>query len=158
MKKLFVLLLVAAVSTFLYAGSGVSEGTDVPNGKPFQTLQSQIDILVGQVDSMEGRLDALESAVSGLQSNDRRLLRLISQNADDIQDNSDLIAAMQVEIDALEVTIALKQDILNGTCPTGQAVIAANAGSLVCGEVGTSGDGTIVRHVTRASYTISGGR
>lgn len=166
MNKLVSLLTAVTMASVLYAGSdnnsGVSNNTALPNGKPFQTiqasldsLQSQIYDLVGVTESIEDRLDALEAAVLALQARDAELLVLIENNDGDIADleaavanNAALIAAMQTEINALTATVALKQNIIDGTCPSGEFMVAVNEdGSVVCrtDEIGTIG--------TISSYT-----
>lgn len=153
MKKSSILLLAAAtVCTSLYAGNGsagsaVSNGTGLPNGKPFQTIQSnlddikaQIDAVVGRVDSLEGRVTALEAAVADLQAQDAALLLLIEQNADDIDAlqaqidaNEVLIAAMQIEINNLTILVNEKQNIVDGTCAPGSSIRVINPdGSVAC--------------------------
>ncbi|MCJ7484370.1 MAG: hypothetical protein MUO31_15580 [Thermodesulfovibrionales bacterium] len=161
MKKKLVLLIAAVMATsmptsVLYAKSGVSDNTALPNGKPFQTiqttldsLQSQIFVLVGATETTEARLDALEAAVLALQERDAELLILIENNDGDIADleaevagNTALIVAMQIEVDDLTATVALKQNIIDGTCPSGEFLVAVNEdGSVMCrtDEIGTVG-------------------
>ncbi len=141
MKNFIVLFFVVVISTFLYGGSDVSDNTGLPNGKPFQTIQNQIDILTGNVSSIEERLEALENAVVGLQSNDRRLLNLIGKNGNAIEDNTVLIEIIQQEIQGLKEAIELKQNIIHGRCSDGQAMIGImEDGSVACAEVGTTGN------------------
>jgi hypothetical protein len=129
------------------AKSGVSQGTSLPNGKPFQTIQNylddiqaQIDAVVGHVDSLEDRVTALETAVADLQAQDAELLLLIEQNTDDVVDlqaqfdaNETLITAMQVEISNLTFLVNEKQNIVDGTCMPGSSIRVINPdGSVAC--------------------------
>ncbi len=148
-KSSIVLLAATAICSSLYAGNGsaVSNGTGLPNGKPFQTIQSnlddlqaQIDVLVGRTDSLEDRVTALEAAVAALQAEDVTLLALINANADDIDDlqaqidaHTLLINAMNLEISNLQSAIAQKQDIVDGTCAPGSSIRVINPdGSVAC--------------------------
>ena len=141
------LLLSVTICSTVLAKSGVSQGTSLPNGKPFQTIQNyfddiqaQIDAVVGRVDSLEDRVTALETAVADLQAQDAALLLLIEQNAGDIDDlqaqidaNETLIAAMQVEIDNLTFLVNEKQNIVEGTCAPGSSIRVINLdGSVAC--------------------------
>ncbi len=139
-KSLILLLAVATTAVFLHA-----DAVTLPKGKPFQAIQSSLDSLQSQVDalvgdninSVEERLVALENAVVTLDAN--------------VADNLALINLMQAEIDSLAEALSLKQNIINGTCPNGQAIVSINSdGSISCATVGSSND-TIQR---TTSYNV----
>lgn len=149
MKKFVILICAVVIPMALSA----APKNDLPQGKPFQNLQSQIDslkadmeALIGQVHSMEERFAAIESAIADLQALNQDLQYQISSNDADIDAlqaqidyNNNLIAMMQAEIEQLQTDLALKQNLINGTCPEGQAVVSIEEdGSLVCANAGGS--------------------
>ena len=94
-----------------------------------------------QIDALQAQIAANASLVGTLQSS----LLMVQQGAinletnlqGQIDNNFSLISAIQGEVATLNANIALKQDLINGTCPDGMAVQQINAdGSLVCGEAG----------------------
>ncbi len=162
MKKFFVLLVAIALSTMLYAAKG-EQGSS--HGQPFLTLQGQIDKLVGDADTIEDRLDGLESATAKLEQDVKALYiglegvmedyvfpnaEAIGDNAeailklqDAIDGNSLLIEAMGNEIEWINEELAIKQNIIEGTCPPGQALVAVNTDEndavMICEAVSGSG-------------------
>ena len=138
-KSLTVFLAVATFSMFWISvsngkGSDVSNNVALPNGKPFQTiqssldeLQSQINELVGKTDSIEERVTALDEAVSALQAEDEILLLLIETEVarldgvtdelrDFILDNSDDIAALEARLTTNENLIEGMLDEIDDLC------------------------------------------
>jgi len=110
-------------------------------------LQVQIDELVGDVNSIEERVEALEVTVVDLEAVDVDLQAQIQVLSVDVEANEDelvrlgglvlnnnnLIAAMQDQIDQISADLALKQDILDGNCPTGTALSGFDPdGSISC--------------------------
>lgn len=112
-----------------------SSGNALPNGKPFQylnnridSLQSQINLLIGRVDSLEGWQIRAEAA----------LLKLEQQAAA----NAEAIALLQSEIDDIKLILATKQDIIDQSCPDNQFAyqVLSGPGVLVCrADVGANG-------------------
>jgi hypothetical protein len=88
--------LVGLITLALLLGFGASPLTadEAPNGKPFESLQSQIDELVGQSGSRTDRLSAAESALAQLQA-------LAAANHDAIGALDDRTAALEQEIDGI---------------------------------------------------------
>ncbi|MEN8212116.1 MAG: hypothetical protein ABFR31_10390 [Thermodesulfobacteriota bacterium] len=146
----------ASTCSTVYAKSAVSAGTSLPKGKAFQTIQSnlnslqdQINEFVGKTDSFEERVVALETAVIELQKKDEALQVQIDANEGDItelqgliDDNASLIANIEEQIAQINITLAEKQNIINGECEEGASIIAINEdGSIVCGAAGVAGVG-----------------
>ncbi len=89
-------------------------------------LQSQIDDIVADVTTLEGQVAALETALAELEL--------------DVEANSDLIEAIEEDIDDLNDALLLKQTIAAGVCPAGQSMISVNTGvndgQIQCAVVG----------------------
>lgn len=133
-------------------------------------LQAQIDANATDIDSLQATVDALEADNIILQAQivdngdaDGALQLLIDANAalitanqmelaglstlqGQIDNNSTLISMLQTQVDSINDMVAMKQDILNGTCPNGQAVMEIDGatGSITCTPV-TSPTGQIER-------------
>ena len=65
-------LMLATASTVLMAGnkgygSAVSNNEGLPNGKPFQTIQTVLDDLQDQINILVGRTDLIEERVTALE-------------------------------------------------------------------------------------------
>lgn len=173
-----VLVLTLATPNFVAATSSTDQGS-TPNGKPFQSLQSQIDDLKTQVTSLQGEINADGQAITLLQQDVANLQTQINQNSGDLtslqaqinHDNSE-IAQLQAEVSQINNLLALKQDVIHGICPGGMAVVSVNPdGSLVCRPVGGSLSKVLVANFHSigatstgqfddqcpAGYTISGG-
>ena len=113
----------------------VSAG-DMPKGKPFVYIQGEmVDVqddiadlktdvaaLIIDVDTLEGQVAVLESELFLLQG--------------DVGLNTDKIAIIEAELIILNANLLLKQNIVNGVCPAGQAMVSVNIGvndgSIVC--------------------------
>ena len=128
---LVVALSVAFSSTAFAAGSGSS-----PKGKPFiaigdqivevegaiNSLQDQVDILVGRVDSIEARVFANEGAITTLQNQNAALTTLVQQNLSDIASiDAEILALQQANADLAAMIAANSGDIA-----TLQSDVAAN--------------------------------
>jgi hypothetical protein len=115
-KKILAFIIAATFSITAFA---------LPNGQPFKALEGMIDMLAGDVGDLEGRVTALENQLA--------LLSL------DVVTNADAIAAIEDELDLINGMLAQKQDILNGTCPTGEVVQDFDGqGNLTCLAVGNT--------------------
>lgn len=115
----------------------------LPNGQPFQELQSQIfslqeqiDLLVGRVSSIEERLTADQSAIAELQVRNVELEAKIIAYAGDIEamqaqlaNNNMMIAILESEIESIQDVAEIKQVVDSGVCPSGGNAIATGDGN-----------------------------
>jgi hypothetical protein len=61
-----------------------------------------------------------------------------------IDHNNDLIVAIQDEVDTLNAQMALKQNLVNGTCPSGQPILEIlDNGSVICDGAGSGTSGQL---------------
>lgn len=125
----------------------------LPNGKPFQSLNNTISNLESQVNDLVTSATTLDSAILSytqaielLNNRNQELLVFIEQNADNIEalqdemeENSNLIITLQSDINSIERQLTLKQNNINGKCPSGEAAVEIlDDGSLVCSETSTT--------------------
>jgi len=97
-------------------------------------IRGVIDLMIDQLqvfgEYTQDSLEAMEAAME--------------ENANDISNNFLIIQAMGYEIESIEANMELKQNIINGICPEGQAVVSVNDeendGELICKAVSVSGD------------------
>lgn len=107
----------------------------LPNGKPFQYLNSRIDALQSQINTLIGRVDSLET----WQMKAQAALAKLEQSA---TDNAAAIALLQSEIDNINQILQTKQDILKESCPANQSVyqiLSAPAGLVCRPDAGANG-------------------
>jgi hypothetical protein len=104
----------------------------LPKGKPFQYLNSRIDLLIGRVDDLEAWRTSAEATLAKLELNTAA--------------NAAAIAILELRIQAAEEILATKQDIIEGECPAGQAAVSVaqatdtTPATLVCSaSVGANG-------------------
>lgn len=167
-----VLALMMLSPNFVFADSSTNHGS-TPNGKPFQyvqgqisTIQSQIDALKAQVTTINGELAADKQAITLLQNDitslNGQVSALQAQSGDNSQEINFLqdeifqdqvqIGQLQGEINGINTEIQFKQNVINGVCPPGSAVISVDhSGSLVCGTTG----GTLQTAFAYNAETIS---
>jgi len=170
MKKFFVLLVATALSTMLYAEKGSSNGQpfltlqgqidklvgdantveDRLTGLEAATLklEDEVVVLKDDVATLVVELDNLYTIVDGdaeaTQEAIDALKKDIEKNTLDIDSNLDMIAVLGDEIIVIKENMELKQNIINGVCPDGQALVAVNTDEndavMICETVSGAGD------------------
>jgi len=147
----------------------------LPSGKPFielegmiievqddvTDLQNIVDELLVDVDTLEGQVAALQTALTDLSV--------------DVVANADAIAVIEIRLAQAESDLLMKQNIVNGVCPSGQSMTSVNVGpndgQIVCATVNSAIDKEIInaftfgqanRQVTGVAYcspgyTVTGG-
>lgn len=104
-------------------------------------LQAQIDAYSGDIAALQGRLADNEAMISTLQQAimmaQTDLISVESSLQQQIEKNLNLITVLQDEIDIINANLALKQNLVNGTCPNGEAMVEIlDDGSVVCDAIG----------------------
>lgn len=107
----------------------------LPNGKPFQYLNSRIDALQTQINTLIGRVDSLETWQIKAEA---ALIKLEQRTTE----NAAAIALLQSEIDNIKQILETKQDIIKESCPDNQTVyqiLSAPAGLICHADAGAKG-------------------
>ena len=119
------------------------------------TNSDDITTLQGEVAANDAMIATLQSSIL-LVSND--LISLETSLQSQIEHNETLIVAIQDELDIINSELALKQNIINGTCPDGSAMQQILLdGSVICeGTGGTSGQLQTTTSYQHSYYTSPG--
>jgi peptidoglycan hydrolase CwlO-like protein len=118
-------------------------------------LQDQIDAGAGDVDALEAEIAINTGLIVSLR---QTVSALGTDLQDQIDANTQLIAAIESEITHIEEELALRQMIIDGTCPAGSAIREIDPdGAVVC-EVDDAGGGSSVAmyRVYRQRYASPG--
>lgn len=117
-------------------------------GNPIDELQAQIDALYVSVNSLEERVTLTEQNIANLQAQADSLQQQILANDGDInalenqlKTTNAMIYKLQEQLKQLNKVVAMKQNIVTGTCPDGQYLSSINSdGSVVCAaDAGANG-------------------
>ena len=111
-------------------------------------LQAQIDAFSVDIASLQQQLAENEALIATLQlaiaKSQTDLISLESSLQAQIEKNLNLITVLQDEIDIINANLALKQNLVNGTCPNGEAMVEILPdGSIVCDAVGGATTGQL---------------
>lgn len=139
-KTLGLAVIFALAAPVVHAQKNGPGSNGAENGRPFQSLQEQIDASNAALDALAANNDAsilaIQAEIDVLQSEIDSLQSQIDNNAGDID-------ALEAELDALSAELAQKQDVLNGSCSPGTSLRVINPdGSFLC-EYDDQGSGTL---------------
>lgn len=126
------------------------------------TLQADIAANSGDVTSEQSQLNTNAAEIAALQDAilkvNNGMISLQTSLQDQITNNTNLIAAINTEIDMINANLTTKQDLINGTCPDGSAVQQINPdGSVVCGAIGGDTSGQLETTFVWSNSYITGG-
>lgn len=111
-------------------------------------LQAQIEANAGDVTTLQAQfaensalMTTLQGAIVLVQTD---LISLETGLQEQIDNNLNLITALQDEINIINEAIVLKQNLINGICPNGEAMVEVLAdGSVVCDSFGGATSGQL---------------
>lgn len=101
------------------------------------TNSGDIVFLQEEMEANTTLLNQLQSAVLAIEND---LISLNDSLTTQIDNNAELIGLLQQQIDTIDEQLTFHENLANGTCPDGSAVVdILDDGSSVCGAVGGSG-------------------
>jgi hypothetical protein len=120
-------LLVSILPSTGFAAPRVNRAASgsLPQGKPFQYLNSRIDALQAQINHLIGRVDSLEA----WEGEAKIVLTQLQANT---AANAAAIALLTGEIENIQTILATKQDIISSQCPAGQYVSSISQSTVIC--------------------------
>lgn len=142
MKRIVHVLLVLAFVFF--ASTAFSKNDNLPQGRPFQMLDSKIDQIyqelaedIGELfqttQNHEERIAVCESQIATLQAENEQLVILIENNAKDIAALEDRVITNEDKITILQNYIDTLSAALYPGCPEGSAIRSYTpSGGIVC--------------------------
>lgn len=96
-----------------------------------------LDALQAQVTANASMVSTLESSMLLVQDG---IISLETSLQEQIDANAELISGLQSQIDLINLSLAEKQELIDGFCPDGSAIQQVNPdGSVMCGDAGGSG-------------------
>jgi hypothetical protein len=128
--------------------SSPTQNGSLPQGKPFQYLNSRIDSLQGQLNTLIGQVSNLEA----WRVKAELVMLKLRQNT---VKNAKAIALLESEIENINTLLDTKQDIIDGQCPDNQYVykITNSPAGLVCrADIGANGLAVLT---VKTSYEIA---
>jgi len=141
----------------------------LPSGKPFIELEGMIIEVQDEVSDLQNLVDGLLVDVSTLEGQVIILQSALSDLTVDVVANAAAIDVIETRLAQAEVDLLLKQNIVNGICPDGQAMtsvnVGVNDGQIVCAAMNSTIDKVTVsgfafgpanRQYTGVAYCPSG--
>jgi hypothetical protein len=117
-------------------------------------LQAQIDQNSGDVAAAQDQIDANEALITSLALTLDTLQGNLQQQIDN---NLALIGVMENRIAANAADLERKQNVINGSCPDGSAIVEVLPdGGVVCGSSGGGGSGVEISTIVKTTTVGAG--
>jgi hypothetical protein len=108
-----------------FAKNSNTQPGPLPQGRPFQYLNSRIDALQAQINQLIGQVYSLEA----WEAEAKIVLTQLQANT---TANAASIALLTGEIKNIQSILATKQDIISSQCPSGQYVSSISQSTVIC--------------------------
>lgn len=116
--------------------------------------QGDIAALEAEVAANEAMINSLQSAILMVQDG---VISLENSLQAQIDHNTQLIGALQSEVDQINQALAFKQNLVGGTCPSGQAIRQIlSDGSVICDAGGGASGSLHAVHAYQYQYGAPG--